>query len=217
MGSLEEVWRLREDEVYPKCFGPESRGIFTLPSDVFKKLGQQEIDPRWLHVGLFEFSPTAERQSWIYVSSGLSNPWDTDPKDYDTEGYSEIGTELVLETPEEAPWALEVMARLAAFNLLLAWGRMGEAPPLDYGHRIPLRAPITLAGESILRNVVAWKPEHYEASFVLPSGRVDFLHLVGISDAELDYAKEHGSDVLANLLIDKGAFPVTDPDRASVL
>lgn len=217
MGSLEEVWRLREDEIYPKCFGSERRGIFTLTSDVFKALGQQEIDPRWLHVGLFEFAPTVERPTWIYVSSGISNPWDTDPKDYDSEGYSEIGTELVLETLGQAAWGLKVMARLTAFNLLLASGRMGEAPPLDYGHRIPLRASISLTGESTLVNVLAWKPEHYLASFVLPSGRVDFLHLVGISDAELGYAKEHGSDALAKALIDKEAFPVTDPDRASVL
>ncbi|WP_299624360.1 suppressor of fused domain protein [Pelagibius sp.] len=217
MSSLEEVWEQREGEIYPKRFGPESEGIFTLKADLFAKLGQKEVDPRWLHVGLFEFAPTEERRTWVYVSSGLSNPWDTPARDYDPEGYSEIGTELVMETPDQAAWALEILARLTAFNLLLAAGRMGEAPPLDYGHRVPLRASIDITGDSALRSVMAWRAEHYEANFVLDSGRVDLLHFVGISDAELDFAKAEGSDKLAARLIDGGAFPVTDPRRASLI
>ncbi|WP_340115206.1 suppressor of fused domain protein [Pelagibius sp. 7325] len=217
MGSLEEVWEQREQQIYPKWFGPESRGIFTLTPDLFRQLGQSEVDPCWLSIGIFEFAPTESRPTWIYVSSGISNPWETDPKEYSTEGYSEIGTELVLETPHQADWANSILQRLVAFDVLISWGLKGDVPTFDYGHRIPLNAPISPTEESALRNVIAWKPEHYEPSFVVPSGRVDFIHLAGMSDAELAYAKEHGSDRLAALMIEHGAFPVTDPARASIL
>ena len=30
--DLEEVWRIREEEVYPSLFGAQSRGIFPFPS-----------------------------------------------------------------------------------------------------------------------------------------------------------------------------------------
>lgn len=217
MSSLKEVWEEREQQIYPKWFGPESRGIFTLTPSIFSQLGQTEVDPCWLSIGVFEFAPTESRPTWIYVSSGISNPWETDPKDYSTEGYSEIGTELVLEAPDQADWAIAVLQRLVAFDLLIAWGLRGDVPTFDYGHRVPLNAPISLTEDSILSNVIAWKPEHYEASFVVPSGRVDFIHFAGISDDELAYAKEHGSDRLAEMMIEHGVFPVSDPKRSSIL
>ena len=35
--DLEEVWRLREEEVYPKLFGPLGRGIFPLTQELFNR------------------------------------------------------------------------------------------------------------------------------------------------------------------------------------
>lgn len=50
--DLEEVWRIREDEIYPELLGTKSRGIFTLDDGVFKQLGQDRLDPRWLTFGV---------------------------------------------------------------------------------------------------------------------------------------------------------------------
>jgi hypothetical protein len=45
--DLEEVWRLREEGVYPTLFGPVGRGIFPLTQELFsKRFGQRNVDPR---------------------------------------------------------------------------------------------------------------------------------------------------------------------------
>jgi hypothetical protein len=62
--DLEDVWRIREEEVYPALFGPRVRGIFPLQREMFTgQFGQSKVDPRWLHYGVFEFAPTETRHS----------------------------------------------------------------------------------------------------------------------------------------------------------
>ena len=65
MTDLEEVWRIREEEVYPRLFGRASRGIFVLDRDTFEAFGVTDLDPRWLSYGVFEFAPTESRRSWL--------------------------------------------------------------------------------------------------------------------------------------------------------
>lgn len=85
--DLERVWKIREEEVYPALFGAVSRGIFPLTQQLFAdRFGQADIDPRWLFHGVFEFAPTANRPSWLYVTSGYSNPWEQEATEYDPEG-----------------------------------------------------------------------------------------------------------------------------------
>ena len=127
-----------------------------------------------------------------------------------------VGTELVFEVPAQGDWAILALQRLLAFSLLLAHGRFGERPSLTYGHRVPLGGSIDL-DSSELRNVFFAQPTHYAASFDLESGRVDLLHTVGISDAELEFAEENDNEALIKALSSRGAFPVTDPRRASVV
>src|SRR5262245_14809194 len=77
--NLEEIWRIREEEVYPTLFGTASRGIFPLSAGLFStRFQQREIDPLWLFVGVIEFGPIETRPYWLYVTSGHSNPWDWD-------------------------------------------------------------------------------------------------------------------------------------------
>ena len=212
--GLEEVWRCREEEIYPALFGSVASGTFVLSMDLFTAVFRQStVDPRWLHYGVQVFPPSAGRNSWVYVSSGASNPWELDPSEYDGSEYSGFGTELVLETTEEAEWPVVIMQRMLAYNILLCHGRYGESSSLDYGHRIPLKAPITLSGESELRNLVVGTPVHYPRSFRLQSGQVDLLHFVGATDREVAYAKQHGSAALLEKLALAGHFPVTDPAR----
>jgi hypothetical protein len=216
--SLESVWQQREEVVYPSHFGPVSRGIFALTFDLFTDtFGQSEVDPRWLHHGVFEFAPTASRNSWLYATSGASNPWELEPGDFGASDFSGIGTELVLESPSQGQWAIEALARLLAYNILLAHGRFGEVDPLDYGARIPLGGPINGTSTSALRFAAIGRADHYAARFSLASGAVDLLQVVGISEPERDYAKVNGTTALIELLRGAGAFPITDPMRASVV
>ncbi len=164
---------------------------------------------------MLEHGPSIERGTYYYVTSGASNPWEVEPSDYSTSEYSGFGTELVLEVSEKADWPIVVLQRLLAFNILLAHGRYGESEPLDYWQRVPLGGPIV--GDSGLNHLLIAPPLHYEAQFVLESGKVDLLHVVGITERERDYAKEHGSEALLALLQDAGSFPVTNPARPSVV
>jgi len=214
---LERVWEHREESVYPSLFGPTSRGTFVLSGELFTGVFSQEsYYPRWLHCGVIEFAPSGDRESWLYVSSGASNPWELEPEDYSDSEYSGFGTELVLEVPDQVDWAIVILQRILAFNILLAHGRYGDKPALDYGDRIPLRAPITLEGDSLIQNLVVTKPTHYADHFDLESGRVDLLHLVGATDREVEFAKEHGSSELCGRLMEAGYLPITQPDRSEL-
>lgn len=215
--TLESVWADREDRVYPELFGQMSRGIFPLDGALFTGMfAQKTYDPRWLTYGVFEYAPSLSRQSWLYVTSGCSNPWEQEPADYDSSKCSGYGMELVLEVTSKGDWPIIMLRRLLAFNILLIHGRYGESKQLGYGDRVPLHAPITLEGDSELRNVVFFKPEHYSSSFRLASGEVELVHAVGITDSELAFAKEHGSEALFPFLKQNGAWPVTNPSRGSV-
>ncbi|MEL7051793.1 MAG: suppressor of fused domain protein [Cyanobacteria bacterium J06588_5] len=214
---FEAIWETREETIYPNLFGDKYRGTFVLTDDVFTRVfGQASFDPRWLHYGVIEFEPTADRNSWLYVTSGASNPWEADPSDYALSEYSGFGTELVLEVPQQSQWAIITLQRLLAFNILLVHGRYGEVQPLDYGNRVPLRGPIDFES-SALAYVVLAAPEHYAASFKLLSGKVDFLHVVGITLSERDYAQAHDSERLIALLKSAMACPVTDAARKAVV
>lgn len=219
MSSMEDVWAYREETLYPRLFGPERTGIYVLDFDEFKALGAEDVDPRWLHLGVFEFAPTPVRNTWLYVTSGASTPWETEPADYDPEGYSWIGSELVIEVPSQPKdqWAIKLLRRLLAYNVLLAHSHFGEdKQPFDYGDRIPVGDAIREKGTVALRHVVLMEPRHYPATAQLDSGRFDFLHLVGINDSERDWAKAHSSEALLRLLEVHGGAPVTDARRKAV-
>jgi DNA-directed RNA polymerase specialized sigma24 family protein len=54
--DLEELWRVREEDLYPALFGPRVRGIFPLQVEMFTgQFGQSKVDPRWLRYRGFEF------------------------------------------------------------------------------------------------------------------------------------------------------------------
>ncbi|MEW6634524.1 MAG: suppressor of fused domain protein, partial [Pseudomonadota bacterium] len=53
--------------------------------------------------------------------------------------------------------------------------------------------------------------------FALPSGSVELLSFVGMTDSELDFAKANGNDALIARLRSSGFFPVINPQRQSVV
>ena len=214
MTDLEEVWRIREEEVYPRLFGRASRGIFVLDRDIFEAFGVTDPDPRWLSYGVFEFAPTESRRSWLYVTSAYSNPWDVEPSAFSETGDSGEGVEFVLETDRQGNWPIEHLRRLMALELLLAAGRIGSGS-LGMHDRIPLNAPIDgVEGHQIDHVLVV--PSRWP-EFTLPSGQVMFVQFAGITETEKDFAREHGAQALIGKLTSTGTFPVVVPDRVSVV
>lgn len=217
MNSLETVWEYREEQLYPQLFGTASRGIFPLTFELFNKIfAQHHVDPRWLHLGVFEFSPAPNRNSWLYATSGGSTPWESDPAEYDPESYSWLGVEFTIESPIQSDWPIQVLQRLLAYQVLLCHGRYGDVSALDYGHRLPVGGAIDGNSDSCLRFLAIAKPEHYPSWAQLPSGKFNFLHVVGITEAERDYAKITNTAMLISALETYGAYPVTNPNRAEI-
>jgi hypothetical protein len=215
--DLEEVWRIREEEIYPSLFGVPSDGIYPLSHDIFaRQFRQENIDPRWLTHGVFQFPPTGNRKSWIYATSGYSNPWEVEPDAYDSQAESGAGVEFVFQTTEPGDWAILTLQRMLAFDMLLAAGRFPGKTPLGFGDRIPLHAPLNGDETCEIRNLVMVEPEGIPSDFTLPSGKVIFASFTGITDLERDLAKEAGSDVLIERLRLAGYHPVTNPSRPSL-
>ncbi len=212
---MESVWAYREETLYPRFFGTVSRGIFPLRAQTFARLDATNIDPRWLFLGDFEFRPHADRDSWLYVTSGGSTPWETQPEAFDESAYSWLGVEYVLETPTAVDWAVIALQRLLAYHVLATHGRFGEVSIPDYGHRIPAGGPVD-GNHSQLTFLAVSRPSHYPATAQLDSGKFDFLHVVGITEAERDFAKRSSTEQLLNQLTASGAAPVTDAARRSV-
>jgi hypothetical protein len=216
--DLEEVWRIREEDVYPALFGPRIRGIFPLQVEMFTgQFGQSKVDPRWLHYGVFEFAPTETRHSWLYVTSGHSNPWEQTPEGFDPDGESGAGVEFTFATTEAGDWAIRTLQSMLAFDILLWSGRFPRKEFLGLNDRIPLRAPLNGDPACVLRNLIMTEPEHIPTEFQLPSGKVLLTGFTAISDAELKEAKQSGSEVLVDRLRANGFHPVNNPRRRSLV
>lgn len=208
MSLLEDSWEQREEQIYPELFGGTGEGIYPLDASLFKnQFGIDGVDPRWLHYGVFKCAPTTERNTWLYVTSGMSNAWESD----NPEEYSGFGTEFILETDGENDWAINTLRSLVAFNILVSVGHYGDKPLVDYGDRIPMSI------EPNISSLMVVKPNQFPESFDLISGKVDILQITGITAQELDYAKENNSDALANKLFEsQGSFAIK-PDRLGVI
>ncbi len=210
---FEEVWRQREEEFYPELFGANTGGIYNLDAGMFETFGLKSPDPRWLTMGVIVYPPNEKRSSWLYATSGLSNPWGDDVPDPRTP--SGLGCEFVMETPEQADWALFTVRRVLAFQILLAAGLFQGRDPLGIGDRLPMQGPLD-GGNSKLTYCIIAPPDGYPGSLQMPSGSVQFMHIIGATEQEAGLAREKGLAALLELLRDKG-YPVTDSGRSSVV
>jgi hypothetical protein len=102
-----------------------------------------------------------------------------------------------------------------AFQILLASGKFKRRELLGLHDRIPLRSSIS-PEPSELTWLTVGLPVSCAPSFSLPTGSVDILSVVGITEAEAAYGREHGGEALVQALRDAGAYPVTDPHRKSI-
>lgn len=212
-GMIERVWEYREEELYPSLFGPESEGIFALTGDMFlKNFKCDQIDPRWLTYGVHVYAPTPQRQSWLYVTSGMSNPTDGEHGQYSGMGY-----EFVMETNTREDWAIKRLASMLAFNLLLASGFFGDKPWLEAGDRVPLNETVDGSEESEIKHFLLNEPKHFASLHELESGELDFVHFLGVTSQEIDWAQQHDSDQLNERLMAAGVGTITDPSRKSII
>lgn len=207
MTFLEESWGEREEQIYPKLFGELGPGIYPLSAEPFNRMNATGIDPRWLTHGVFKCPPTGTRHNWANVTSGMSNPWESEKP----EDYSGLGVEFLIETTSDDLWAVEVLHTLMAYNLLLAAGHMGDFPTLDYGNRVPLSL------SDSIKAMLFVHPINFPMEFTLNSGKVDVLQVVGITQLELDAAKQSSSKSIEELIVRETGGLITSKERLSVV
>lgn len=211
---LERVWEYREQTLYPRLFGSSSRGIFVIPYEMFSRtFGQRDVDPRWLHFGVFEYAPTPVRSSWVYVTSGMSTPWEAE--DANPKAISGLGCEFVFESSVPGDWAIRRLLQLMAYQILLRHNRYEGREPLGAFDRLPLRGPIS-DDESAIQVLMLVPPDATIGTQQLESGYFQMFPVVGIAESEAAYARVHGGEALVERLRAAGAYPVTDPARRSI-
>jgi len=214
-GWFENAWSVREERIYRSLFGDLGPGVYPLDAELFTgQFRQTSVDPRWLTYGVFESRPNNSRASWLYVSTGLSNAWEADSAKPDE--VSGLGCEFVFECPSQSRWALLLLRRMVAFQILLSVGRFEGKGLLQVWDRVPLRAPID-GSSSNLNWVLLVPAPNFSERQVLPSGQFHFLQFVGITEDEANFARNNGGDKLLVLLTHRQAAPVTDPNRKSTL
>lgn len=212
---LDRVWEYREELLYPSFFGNMGPGIYTIPRELFTEVFRHEPDARWLHIGVLASPPGEKHDDWVYITSGLSNPWEADVPPPDPAQPSWLGVELMFRSTEGGDWAIQMPQKVAAFELLLAHGRYPGKERLGIGHRIPIRAPLVPGAE--LTWLVVCPPALGPERLQLESGVVDILQIVAVSEAEVRLAREQGLDELIALLRWADAYAVTNPRRRSLL
>jgi len=212
---FQDVWAYREDVVYRELFGTVGPHVHTLTPELFARLGQPEPDPRWLVHGVFEIAPSEKLPYYTYVSTALSNPWGENPEQANPAEPSGLGFELLMHTPQQANWAIQVLHWLMAVNILAASGLL-QGDTIAAGARVPLHTSIDpLNPASAVKNLLILEPVHLKSRFQLPSGTVDFLLCQGITDEEMGKAQELDYNDMLGYLQTHGIYPVTDASRTA--
>ena len=213
---FQDTWAFREDTVYKRIFGQVGPHVHTIPPELFLRLGQPKPDNRWLVHGVFEIPPSDKLPYWSYLTTALSNPWGIDPAVVKQDEPSGLGIELVMHTPVQSNWAIQVLHWLMAVNILAGSGIL-QGEVVSAGGRVPLHTSIDpQQPESIIRNLLIVESNHLEPRFTLPSGTVDLLLCLGVSDSEMQMAESLDYDETIVRLERAGVYPVTDPKRSAI-
>ena len=207
MSFLEQAWEEREATVYPDLFGETEIGIYPLNHEIFSKnFNQNEIDPTWLHYGVMKYPPQEKHKSWVYITSGMSNPWEAASE----EEWSGLGMEFLLEAPDDSDTNILILLNLLAYNILLSCGIYGETPILDLGDRVPVKI------EPNLTHLILSKPLKFPEQVKLVSGPFDILQVVGVTQSEWEFAKENSSEETVRKIANSHDF-IINPNRESVV
>ena len=213
---FEDIWREREEKIYPKLFGPLPPTVIPVPVETLRAiLGyEKEIDKAWLHYAVIEFAPNEKHEDWVYVTSAFSQPWKAESKaELDRNSYSGYGYEMLLRTSVRAGWAVDILHRLTAYQIGVYFEQT-KGKLFQWGDWMPLNGPINSeVADSRVRGMLLTRPRDISDRFELSSGQVDLLQIVGITGPELAYGLYKGFDRLENLLFEAKAAPTTDPTR----
>lgn len=211
------VWQLREETIYPRLLGSLAPDISVIPAEFFA-LPPHEFKPPplWLHYGVLTSPPDSIRNCWGYTSSGLSNPSPDQCEHPNPAEPSGLGFEIVMFTTAESPWAVRVIQWVMANQMLAAAG-LAPVELMEIFDRIHLPPELHPPNPSEIRHLFVLPAPADIQIFDLPTGRVEMLLLLGITDAEMKFARAQDGSGLLELLQHHGVSRITDITRRSVI
>ena len=211
-----QAWRQRDQILYPALFGTPRQELRPLPAEMFTTVFKQpDYEANWTRGGVYEFGPTEQRAAWLYVTTGLSNAWNATEK-ADVTTPSGLGCEFVLQTPLRASWTVHRLHYLMAYHLLVCHGRYPDREVLKDFDQIPLGTAIGTDPSELTWLMLA-PPVGFPRLHHLVTGGFEFYQVVGITGREAEAGRTHGGLLLLEGLMVEGAYPVTAPDRKSVV
>lgn len=152
---------------------------------------------------ILKFAPSDERAGWHYVTSGLAMPKDIKAKSSPGArcGY---GREFVISTHAEEDWPLAALKRMMSFVA-------GQQPNVRPDEVIKWSVPAVPDGRPDMTFFVTLQHLDYPARLVLPGGTCDLIHLLGVTEAEVAYAKSHAPATPVGIRTLTSFFAVDDP------
>jgi hypothetical protein len=204
----------RELARYPAFFGETQSEFYTFPDHLVSKESLEMLEETGMSLNLvIEYAPNEKRNSWLYVTSGLTNPSGEDPQSIDPTDYSGIGFEMIIETNEKCLWPVNVLHMMMFSQCLISSG-MVEGDLLEYKDIFPL-SDGAIKGSQIC-SFVAIDPDQrcsYPTGFELSTGKVDFFPLFGITLSEEKLFLGNKLGVSFMEFLEKAGYPVVDPLR----
>lgn len=198
-----EILEERDNRVYRSVFGSPYRNAIARVTPQLLADAVPSVDERWTNAGVYVFEPSSLRPVWTYVTAGLSTPWDVQERAAlpraPEEATSGVGVELVMQLPELNDWAIGLLNKLMLYQLAVADGLM-KGERLDVAQRVPLLGIGCIPRDSNVQAIAVGFPMDVPKSFVLPSGRVRFLQLVGITRDEYAWSIPRGVESLIDAL-----------------
>ncbi|HEY9790614.1 MAG TPA: suppressor of fused domain protein [Candidatus Obscuribacterales bacterium] len=161
-------------------------------------------------ITVLAYAPTESRPHWIYITSGLSNPWFAE----EPNEVSGFGCELMVKSNKDARWAVRLLRRLCYYIL-------SYSGTLSPGVILNMPIPLGSGGTGDLNNLVVWyADEAPDCLYQLPSGVFGVFCTIGITEDECKFAEsidEYGPWSIQQVLRNAGLGQVTDPQRKSVM
>jgi hypothetical protein len=217
---LIEAWQAR-DVLYKELFGdyayssPKTNLPPSSPIPGFKRTSHLEKDNVFnpnmstQRIAVLTYAPNDSRPYWMYITSGLSNPWYQDvPSEV-----SGFGTELIVKTKKDARWPIQLLRRLAYYIL-------SYTGTLSPGKILNMSEALTKNANSKINNILVWYEDIApDCWYQLPSGGFGIFATIGITEDECRFAEsvDYGPWCIQQVLRQTNIGQITDPDRDCVM
>lgn len=177
------------------------------PDSGFRMITQSIADQV---IPILAHPPVPGRDHWVYVTSGLSNPWFQEKPDE----VSGFGCELMIKSSKPSLWPIRQLRRLCSYLL-------SYSGTLSPGLILEMKSPHSVTLPSLLTNMVVWyADEAPDTLYQLPSGVFGVFCAIGITEDEAKYAEksgEYGTWCIQQVLRNTEIGQLSNEARGSVM